>query len=325
MAEAWRRPTCRAGVVNLRAGRARRPARPCWTSSIDALMFTGSGAAGAHFRRKFADDPHVILALELGGNNPLVVWDAADAEAVAGHRGPVGLRHHRPALLLRPPPDRAGGRRGRRHRRGRRRPGRPADLRRPGTRRPSPMPGPLISAARRRARAAQAAAAADRLRREGRSAPPGQSTACPAPSSSPAIIDVTGVETCPTRRCSRRSCQVTRVPDFDAAIDAGQRHPLRPVRRAGQRRPGELGPLHPPHPRRASSTSTARPPGRRATCPSAASAPAATTGPAPTTPPTTAPIRWPASRPTGGVDPGRDAGVEGGLGFAGRDLAQHLE
>ena len=51
---------------------------------IDALMFTGSGAAGAHFRRKFADDPHVILALELGGNNPLVVWDAADAEAVAG-------------------------------------------------------------------------------------------------------------------------------------------------------------------------------------------------------------------------------------------------
>lgn len=51
---------------------------------IDALMFTGSGAAGAHFRRKFADDPHVILALELGGNNPLVVWDAADVEAVAG-------------------------------------------------------------------------------------------------------------------------------------------------------------------------------------------------------------------------------------------------
>jgi succinylglutamic semialdehyde dehydrogenase len=47
-------------------------------------MFTGSGAAGAHFRRKFADDPHVILALELGGNNPLVVWGAADAEAVAG-------------------------------------------------------------------------------------------------------------------------------------------------------------------------------------------------------------------------------------------------
>ena len=47
-------------------------------------MFTGSGAAGAHFKRHFADNPHVILALELGGNNPLVVWDAADAEAAAG-------------------------------------------------------------------------------------------------------------------------------------------------------------------------------------------------------------------------------------------------
>src|SRR5690606_3485752 len=47
-------------------------------------MFTGSGAAGAHFRRQFADDPHVILALELGGNNPLVVWDVADAGAAAG-------------------------------------------------------------------------------------------------------------------------------------------------------------------------------------------------------------------------------------------------
>jgi succinylglutamic semialdehyde dehydrogenase len=52
--------------------------------SIDALMFTGSGTAGAHFRKLFADNPRVILALELGGNNPLVVWDAADAEAVAG-------------------------------------------------------------------------------------------------------------------------------------------------------------------------------------------------------------------------------------------------
>lgn len=50
---------------------------------IDALMFTGSGAAGAYFRRKFADNPHVILALELGGNNPLVVWDTADAGAAA--------------------------------------------------------------------------------------------------------------------------------------------------------------------------------------------------------------------------------------------------
>ena len=71
------------GVVNLVQG-GRDVGAALLDQDIDALMFTGSGAAGAHFRRKFADDPHVILALELGGNNPLVVWDAADAEAVAG-------------------------------------------------------------------------------------------------------------------------------------------------------------------------------------------------------------------------------------------------
>ena len=42
---------------------------------IDGLLFTGSATAGRHFRRTFVDRPHVILALELGGNNPLVAWD----------------------------------------------------------------------------------------------------------------------------------------------------------------------------------------------------------------------------------------------------------
>ncbi|MBU1346947.1 MAG: succinylglutamate-semialdehyde dehydrogenase [Alphaproteobacteria bacterium] len=72
-----------AGVFNLVQG-GRDVGAALLDQPIDALMFTGSGAAGAHFRKKFADDPHVILALELGGNNPLVVWDAADAQAVAG-------------------------------------------------------------------------------------------------------------------------------------------------------------------------------------------------------------------------------------------------
>jgi succinylglutamic semialdehyde dehydrogenase len=42
---------------------------------IDGLLFTGSASAGRHFRGVFIDRPGVILALELGGNNPLVVWD----------------------------------------------------------------------------------------------------------------------------------------------------------------------------------------------------------------------------------------------------------
>ena len=52
-------------------------------ADIDGLLFTGSAAAGAHFRRLFAERPKVILALELGGNNPLVIWDGDVAEAAA--------------------------------------------------------------------------------------------------------------------------------------------------------------------------------------------------------------------------------------------------
>ncbi|WP_457313001.1 succinylglutamate-semialdehyde dehydrogenase [Sphingomonas sp. UYAg733] len=49
---------------------------------IDGLLFTGSAGAGAHFARAFADRPKVILALELGGNNPLIAWDG-DSDAIA--------------------------------------------------------------------------------------------------------------------------------------------------------------------------------------------------------------------------------------------------
>jgi len=50
---------------------------------IDGLLFTGSAKAGAALSRQFADTPQRILALELGGNNPLVVWEAADLQAAA--------------------------------------------------------------------------------------------------------------------------------------------------------------------------------------------------------------------------------------------------
>lgn len=50
---------------------------------IDGLLFTGSAAAGAHFRRAFADRPNVILALELGGNNPLIAWDGDPVAAAS--------------------------------------------------------------------------------------------------------------------------------------------------------------------------------------------------------------------------------------------------
>ena len=50
---------------------------------IDGLLFTGSARAGQALHRQFADMPHKILALELGGNNPLAVWQAKDITATA--------------------------------------------------------------------------------------------------------------------------------------------------------------------------------------------------------------------------------------------------
>ena len=52
-------------------------------SDIDGLLFTGSARTGVQLNRQFADTPGKILALEMGGNNPIVVWDAADLGAAA--------------------------------------------------------------------------------------------------------------------------------------------------------------------------------------------------------------------------------------------------
>ena len=86
MAAAWQAAGLPPGVFTVVQG-AKATGAALVEADIDGLLFTGSAAAGAHFRRIFADRPKVILALELGGNNPLVVWDDAattlDVEEVA--------------------------------------------------------------------------------------------------------------------------------------------------------------------------------------------------------------------------------------------------
>jgi succinylglutamic semialdehyde dehydrogenase len=47
-------------------------------ADIDGLLFTGSPRTGAALARQFAETPRKILALEMGGNNPLIVWDLSD-------------------------------------------------------------------------------------------------------------------------------------------------------------------------------------------------------------------------------------------------------
>jgi succinylglutamic semialdehyde dehydrogenase len=50
---------------------------------IDGLLFTGSAHTGLALNRAFAEKPEKILALEMGGNNPIVVWDTPDLATAA--------------------------------------------------------------------------------------------------------------------------------------------------------------------------------------------------------------------------------------------------
>jgi len=71
------------GVVRLLIGGPDQGRALAGQPGIDGLLFTGSARAGMALHKQFAETPQKMLALELGGNNPLVVWDAKDIEAAA--------------------------------------------------------------------------------------------------------------------------------------------------------------------------------------------------------------------------------------------------
>jgi len=71
------------GVVRLLVGGVDQGRALASQPGIDGLLFTGSARAGMALHKQFAETPHKILALELGGNNPLVVWHAKDIEPAA--------------------------------------------------------------------------------------------------------------------------------------------------------------------------------------------------------------------------------------------------
>lgn len=62
---------------------------------VNGVLFTGSAHAGIAINRRLAGNPGKIVALEMGGNNPIVVWDTpkiADAavlvvQSAFGHGG----------------------------------------------------------------------------------------------------------------------------------------------------------------------------------------------------------------------------------------------
>jgi succinylglutamic semialdehyde dehydrogenase len=72
-----------SGVVRILIGGPDEGRALAGHPGIDGLLFTGSARTGISLSRQFADTPGKILALEMGGNNPIIVWDAADLHSAA--------------------------------------------------------------------------------------------------------------------------------------------------------------------------------------------------------------------------------------------------
>ncbi len=70
------------GCLNLVQG-GRETGGALLEADIDGLLFTGSASTGTFFHKHFGGRPEILLALEMGGNNPLICWQPADAEAAA--------------------------------------------------------------------------------------------------------------------------------------------------------------------------------------------------------------------------------------------------
>jgi succinylglutamic semialdehyde dehydrogenase len=211
---AWEAADLPPGVLNLLHGAADVGAALAIHRGVDGVFFTGSFAGGKSLSASLADQPGKILALEMGGNNPLVVWNAANVEAAAylaavsafitaGQRCSCARR-----LIV--PADRQGDvfldalvavtRK--------LRVGLPTDT-------PEPFLGTVISAS---AADRIAAAADDLLARGGSWITPLSGHAGNSALLSPGIIDVSNVANRPDVEIFGPLLQVIRVRDWDAAI-----------------------------------------------------------------------------------------------------------
>ena len=85
MADLWARAGLPDGVLQLVYGLGDLGAALAGQDGIDGLLFTGSSTTGLKLARQFGETPWKMLALEMGGNNPLVVWEpeAAQMESIA--------------------------------------------------------------------------------------------------------------------------------------------------------------------------------------------------------------------------------------------------
>ncbi len=88
-AQLWERAGLPAGVLNLVNGGRNTGVALGQHPDLDGVLFTGSCQTGVSLHKQFGGQPGKMLALEMGGNNPLVVWNlgdsAADVDAAVHH------------------------------------------------------------------------------------------------------------------------------------------------------------------------------------------------------------------------------------------------
>jgi succinylglutamic semialdehyde dehydrogenase len=216
---AWREAGLPTDVLQVVQGGRDTGAALAEHAGIDGLLFTGSGRTGQWLAELFARMPGKILALELGGNNPLVVWPPCGLPAAAwltvqsayltaGQRCTCARR-----LIL--PADAGGDAFLAELIRciGRIRVGQSTD-------RPEPFMGPVISD---RAAGAVLQAQADLIAAGARSLVEVRSLQPGTGLLSPGLIDVTPISARGDGEIFGPLLQVIRVPDFAAALAEANR------------------------------------------------------------------------------------------------------
>lgn len=81
----WQEAKLPEGVLNVIQGGEVTGAALVAHSQVAGFFFTGSSVTGRRLHKLFGGQPEKILALEMGGNNPLVVWNVKDNKAAAYH------------------------------------------------------------------------------------------------------------------------------------------------------------------------------------------------------------------------------------------------
>lgn len=78
--QCWHAAGIPAGVINCVQGDA-ATGQYLLADRIQAVYFTGSYAVGQRIHQQFGNKPEIILALEMGGNNPLIIDSVNDINA----------------------------------------------------------------------------------------------------------------------------------------------------------------------------------------------------------------------------------------------------